>query len=58
MGKHAATFATMIREAVRGFRHFCEHCNRETWWSFAAEAGAFEYYECSECKNQKGWKVR
>lgn len=48
----------MIRDAVRGFRHFCDRCNRETWWDFTAEAGAYEYYECSECQNQKGWKVR
>lgn len=58
MSKVASTFATMIRQAVRGFRHFCDRCNRETWWRFTAEAGRYEYYECTACHNHKGFAVR
>lgn len=53
-----SVFAGMVREAVRGFRYFCERCNRETWWNFTDEAGRYEYYACSECDNHKGFVVR
>jgi predicted RNA-binding Zn-ribbon protein involved in translation (DUF1610 family) len=58
MSQLSSTFATMVRQAARSFRYFCDHCNRETLWQFVTEDPRMEFYQCAECGHTKGWAVR